>query len=246
MLLRVDELPACRGLGAREPGTIGRVRPYVIASAAVSLDGYIDDLADARLMLSDDEDLDRVDEVRAWADAILVGAGTIRADDPRLLVRSAERRAARRATGRPASPAKVTLTRTGNIDAGARFFTTGDTARYVYTCDAQAAVLRARLRSVATVVGAGDPLDVERMLADLAGRGVERLMVEGGGGVHTLFLTAGVVDELHVVYAPFFVGQPRAPRFVGAGPFPQGPGNRMTLGKSRQIGDLMFLQYFPR
>jgi 5-amino-6-(5-phosphoribosylamino)uracil reductase len=221
-------------------------RPYVIASAAVSLDGYIDDVADARLILSDPEDLDRVDEVRAWADALLVGAGTIRADDPRLLVRSAERRAARVAAGRAPSPAKVTLTRTGKVDPAARFFTTGDAARYVYTCDAQAQVLQATLGPVARVVGAGDPLDLHRMLADLRGRGIERLMVEGGGAVHTLFLSAGVVDELHVVYAPFFVGQPRAPRFVNAAAFPQGPGNRMTLGKSRQIGDLMFLQYFPR
>ncbi|WP_181780667.1 RibD family protein [Pseudonocardia pini] len=221
-------------------------RPYVIASAAVSLDGYIDDVAEARLILSDPEDLDRVDEVRAWADALLVGAGTIRADDPRLLVRSAERREARVAAGRTPSPAKVTLTRTGKVDPAARFFTTGDAARYVYTCDAQAPVLQSTLGPVARVVGAGDPLDLHRMLADLRGRGVERLMVEGGGAVHTLFLSAGVVDELHVVYAPFFVGQPRAPRFVNAAAFPQGPANRMTLGKSRQIGDLMFLQYFPR
>ncbi|MCF7553453.1 MULTISPECIES: dihydrofolate reductase family protein [Pseudonocardia] len=221
------------------------MRPYVIASAAVSLDGYIDDVADARLLLSDDEDLDRVDEVRAWSDALLVGAGTIRADDPRLLVRSAERRAARVAAGRPASPAKVTLTRCGKVDPHARFFTAGDTARYVYTCDAQVARLQRTLTG-ATVVGAGDPLTVERLLHDLHERGIERLMVEGGGAVHTLFLAAGVVDELHVVYAPFFVGQPKAPRFVNAAAFPQGPGNRMTLGKSRQIGDLMFLQYFPR
>jgi 5-amino-6-(5-phosphoribosylamino)uracil reductase len=221
------------------------VRPYVIASAAVSLDGYIDDLAAARLMLSDEEDLDRVDEVRAWSDALLVGAGTLRADDPRLLVRSAERRAARVAAGRPASPAKVTLTRCGRVDPGARFFTAGETARYVYTCDSQVTRLQ-RVLSGATVVGAGEPLELERLLADLHSRGIERLMVEGGGAVHTLFLAAGVVDELHVVYAPFFVGQPAAPRFVNAGAFPQGPGNRMTLGKSRQIGDLMFLQYFPR
>jgi 5-amino-6-(5-phosphoribosylamino)uracil reductase len=221
-------------------------RPYVIASAAVSLDGYIDDVADDRLMLSDEEDLDRVDEVRAWADALLVGAGTIRADDPRLLVRSAERRAARVAAGRPASPAKVTLTRCGKVDPGARFFTAGDTGRYVYTCDETVPRVRAALGAVATVVGAGDPLDVHLMLADLRERGIERLMVEGGGAVHTLFLAAGVVDELHVVYAPFFVGQPHAPRFVNDGPFPQGPANRMTLGKARQIGDLMFLQYFPR
>jgi 5-amino-6-(5-phosphoribosylamino)uracil reductase len=221
-------------------------RPYVIASAAVSLDGYIDDVAEARLILSDEEDLDRVDDVRAWADAVLVGANTIRTDDPRLLVRSAERRRARVAAGRPETPAKVTLTRCGKVDPGARFFTAGDTARFVYTCDSTLDEVRSKLGGVATVVGAGDPLELPRMLADLHGRGIERLMVEGGGAVHTLFLSADVVDELHMVYAPFFVGQRDAPRFVNPAAFPQGPTSRMTLAETRRIGNLVFLRYLPR
>lgn len=63
-------------------------RPYVVLSAAVSLDGFLDDASERRLLLSNEEDFDRVDEVRAGVDAILVGAGTIHADDPKLLVRS--------------------------------------------------------------------------------------------------------------------------------------------------------------
>jgi 5-amino-6-(5-phosphoribosylamino)uracil reductase len=90
-------------------------RPYVLLSAAVSVDGYIDDATPDRLLLSDAADLDRVDEVRAGVDAILVGAGTIRADNPRLLVRSAARRAARAGRGQPPSPARVTLTSRGGL-----------------------------------------------------------------------------------------------------------------------------------
>ena len=71
-----------------------RDRPYTLLSCSVSIDGYIGN-ALSRLLLSNDADFDRVDEVRAGCDAILVGAATIRQDDPRLLVRSAERRAAR-------------------------------------------------------------------------------------------------------------------------------------------------------
>ena len=67
-------------------------RPYVLLSVATSINGYIDDATGARLMLSNEADLDRVDEVRSGCDAILVGAGTIRRDDPALLVRSARRR----------------------------------------------------------------------------------------------------------------------------------------------------------
>ncbi|WP_186449776.1 dihydrofolate reductase family protein, partial [Nocardioides sp. J9] len=67
-------------------------RPYVLLSCSVSLDGYLDSAGEGRLLLSNDADFDRVDEVRAGCDAILVGAATVRNDDPRLLVRSEERR----------------------------------------------------------------------------------------------------------------------------------------------------------
>ena len=77
-------------------------RPYTIVSCAVSLDGYLDDASPDRLILSGPQDLDEVDELRARADAILVGAGTVRADNPRLLVRDPARAAARAAAGRPA------------------------------------------------------------------------------------------------------------------------------------------------
>jgi len=119
-------------------------------------------------------------------------------------------------------------------------------ARIVYCSDAAAGACRDRLGGVATVVAAGDPVDLPSMLADLAGRGVRRLMVEGGGAIHTQFLTAGLADELQLVIAPFFVGDPGAPRFVGAGRFPQHPGNRMTLAEVRPIGDVVLLRYLPR
>ena len=98
-------------------------RPYVVLSCAMSLDGCLDGTGEDRLVLSGVADLDRVDAERAAADAILVGAGTIRRDDPRLLVRSARRQAERRASGRPPQPAGVTVTASGDLDPAARFFT---------------------------------------------------------------------------------------------------------------------------
>ncbi|MDT5041556.1 MAG: hypothetical protein QOE51_2541, partial [Actinoplanes sp.] len=92
-------------------------RPYVLLSCGMSIDGYVDDATAARLLLSNDADFDRVDAVRASCDAILVGAGTLRQDNPRLLVRSAERRQARVALGRGPTPVKVTVT--GSCDLGA-------------------------------------------------------------------------------------------------------------------------------
>ncbi|RKN47858.1 RibD family protein [Micromonospora endolithica] len=218
-------------------------RPYVLVSCATSIDGYLDDATDQRLLLSNDDDLDRVDEVRASCDAILVGATTVRRDDPRLLVRSARRRAQRLADGRPASPTRVTLTGCGDLDPSARFFTVGDTERIVYCSSSAAEKARDRLAGLATVVDAGEPVDPVRALDDLAARGVRRLMVEGGATVHAQFLTAGLVDELHLVVAPFFVGDGRAPRFAGEGRFPWHSGRRARLAEVRQIGDVVLLRY---
>jgi len=78
-------------------------RPYTLLSCCVSIDGYIGNAA-SRLLLSNDADFDRVDAVRASCDAILVGAETVRVDNPRLLVRSQTRRDERAARGLPASP----------------------------------------------------------------------------------------------------------------------------------------------
>ena len=107
-------------------------RPYTVLSCSMSIDGYISGPTRTRLMLSNDADLERVDEVRASCDAILVGAGTIRADDPQLLVRGPARRAERAARGLPPSPVKVTVTAEARLDPGARFFAAGDGEKLVY------------------------------------------------------------------------------------------------------------------
>jgi 5-amino-6-(5-phosphoribosylamino)uracil reductase len=218
-------------------------RPFVLLSAATSVDGCLDDATDTRLILSNDADLDRVDEVRAGSDAIMVGAGTIRGDNPALLVRSPARRDARVARGLPPSPARVALTRTGEIDPAARFFTVGDGARLIYAPGAIAGRARERLDGTgAEVVGAGDPLDLDVVLADLYERRVRRLMVEGGGTVLAQFLAAGLADELHLVIAPVFVGDQAAPHIWGTPGVPQ---HRMHLAEVRPIGDVVLLRYLP-
>jgi len=224
-------------------------RPYVLLSAAMSVDGYLDDATHQRLILSSDADLDRVDEVRANADAILVGATTIRRDNPWLRIRSATRREARLARGELADPVRVTITRSGNLDPAARFFTRSAPSEtvLVYVPDSAAGDAAARLEGAASVLEAGDPLSLPIVLADLAGRGVRRLLVEGGGTVHTQFLQAGLADELHLVVAPVFVGDPAAPRLVGPGRYPHDAAHRMHLESTEQLGDVALLRYLlPR
>ena len=217
-------------------------RPYLLVSCAMSVDGYIDDAGQARLILSSQVDADRVDEVRAGSDAILVGARTVRRDNPRLLVRSPERRIRRLARGATENPVKVTITATGDLDPAARFFA-GNAARLVYCARPALATLRQRLAGLAEVVDAGDAPSPALLARDLAERGMARVLLEGGGELATQFLAAGLADELHLVIAPFFVGDPAAPRFALPGRYPHGPGNRMQLAEVRQLGDVVLLRY---
>ena len=209
----------------------------------MSLDGYLDGASHRRLQLSNAADFDRVDGERAASDAILVGAVTVRNDNPRLLVRSDQRRADRVAQGRPPSPVKVTLTRGGDLDPHAEFFVSGDGEKVVYCAREALGLTRARLGGVATVLDAGDAVELRRISEDLHARGVRRLMVEGGGTVLTQMLTAGLADELQLVVAPFFVGDAGAPRFVGAGVFPWTVARRAPLAEVRQIDDVALLRY---
>lgn len=218
-------------------------RPYTVLSCGMSLDGYLDAATPERLVLSNEADLRRVDAVRAESDAILVGAATVRHDNPRLLVRSAELRAQRRRCGRGESPVKVTVTASGALDPAGNFFTTGGSEKLVYCATRSAARAGRTLGGVATVIDAGEPVDLADVAADLHARGVRRLMVEGGGRIHTQFLTQALADELHLVVAPFFVGDARAHRFVGSGAFPWNPRHRAHLAETRQIGDVVLLRY---
>jgi riboflavin-specific deaminase-like protein len=215
-------------------------RPYVLLSVAVSLDGYIDDTTPERLLLSNAADFDRVDEVRASVDAILIGAGTMRADNPRLLVNSEKRRAERIRLGLPEYPLKVSITRSGDLSRDLKFWHHGG-GKVVYTCDKGYDGLAKELDGLADVVSLGaSDVPLERVLDDLASRGIQKIMVEGGTQIHTDFLARDLADELHFALAPILVGQPTAPRFVNEGVFKTG---RMRLIDVQQIGDVALMRY---
>ncbi|MFF3177955.1 RibD family protein [Streptomyces sp. NPDC057900] len=220
-------------------------RPYVILSAAMSVDGYLDDASPERLRLSNAADFDRVDQVRAESDAILIGATTMRKDNPRLLVNSEERRAQRVAEGKPAYPLKVTVTRTGDLPADLNFWHHGG-EKLVVTVDAAVEKVRATLDGLADVVSVGPELDWGLVLDELGRRGVGLLMVEGGGTIHTQLMAADLADEVHLAIAPLLVGQPEAARFLGTADYPGGSTARMKVLEIRAIDDVVFVRYSPK
>jgi 5-amino-6-(5-phosphoribosylamino)uracil reductase len=214
-------------------------RPYVLLSCATSADGYLDDASPRRLILSGPADLDRVDDERAGCDAIVVGANTIRKDDPRLLIRDPRRSARRAARGLPAHPARVTLTATGDLDPAARFFAPS-ALRLVYCATPAVGPAGKQLKDTAVIIDAGNPLSLDFMLKDLNERGVRRAMVEGGARLLGDFLADGLADEFQHAVAPFFVADPAAPRLDLPAVIPDAP---MTLAETRQVGEVAVLRY---
>ena len=216
--------------------------PYVILKFAMSIDAYIDADGSDRLLLSSPEDFARVDEVRATCDAILVGAGTVRRDNPSLILRSEELRRQRIKNDKPPDPTKVTITSSGNLDRRNSFFTTGTAARIVYATSA--ASERLNVDDLATVVALpGDLVDLRMILDDLSARGVNRLLVEGGTVLGTALLEANLISELHISIAPFLLGQHGRAPLVSRAKFPFGPTKRMTLQLAERIGDMGLLVY---
>lgn len=215
----------------------------VQVSVAMSLDGHIDDRSDERLVLSGPEDAYAVHALRAEADAILVGAGTVRRDDPRLTVRYPDLLAERARRGLPPAPVKVTLTGTGDLEPDGAFFCGGPS---VVLCPRGAeAAVRDRLGGVATVIGLSDcgPASV---IAALEGLGVRRLFVEGGCRVLTQFLASGCFHRLRLAVAPFFVGDPEAPRIVGPAAFAHGKDRRLAVERTEVLGDVAVIHLVNR
>lgn len=169
----------------------------VTLSAAVTADGYLDDNRPGRLIISTPGDWDAVYRLRAAHDAILVGAETLRRDDPSLLVRDDAVRERRRQAGLKPDIAKATLTRSGDLSPELRFFTAGDACRYVFS--PQEIPI---LQHIAEVISTEDAITAKYIVTELEKRGIERLMVEGGAAVLRMFLDEGMADVLRLAVNP--------------------------------------------
>jgi 2,5-diamino-6-(ribosylamino)-4(3H)-pyrimidinone 5'-phosphate reductase len=195
-------------------------RPYVLINVAASLDGKIDTVERRGAAISSDRDRHRVDLLRASADAVMVGGRTLLAEDPRLLVRSADLRADRLARGLPENPAKVAVVSSLSLKADARFLTTGPARIIVFTLAGRPETELAPLRQRGVEVYAlGDGrVDLVAALGKLAELGVQRVLVEGGGSLNFELLRLDLVDEVQVFVAPLIFGGATAPTLAdGAG-----------------------------
>ena len=211
----------------------------VIVSVATSLDGYIDDSSTTRLKLSSPEDWGDVLDLRCGCDAILVGAGTLRADNPSLVVKSNEERQKRVVNGLSKDIVKVSVTSSGCVDKDMRFFTEGSGLKILF---AKRGAETSLVQDLCEVIVLED-ITAESIINELSSRGFKRLLVEGGSTILTMFFKENMVDKLRLAIAPFFVGDSASPRFVRDELFFANKDNRMNLINVRQLGDMAVMEY---
>lgn len=169
----------------------------VFVSVAVTADGYLDDTSAKRLMISSEEDWTEVRRLRGQFDAILVGAETLRHDDPSLILSDPQIRKRRSAEGRCADLIKVTVTASGNLNSEMRFFREGPAEKIVFSKKELP-----HLQGIATVISADHPITAAYMITELEKRGIEKLFVEGGSKILNMFFAEGQVDTLRLAVNP--------------------------------------------
>jgi len=184
----------------------------VVVNAATSVDGKLSTHERRQVRISGEADFDRVDRLRAAADAVLVGVGTVLADDPHLGVKSEDRRVERLRNGRAANPARVVADSRARTPPDATCLN-DDAETYLLVSRAAPEERLDRLRDAgATMLEAGaERVDLPTALDALAAEGVDRLLAEGGGELIFSLFDAGLVDELSVFVGSLVVGGRDAP-----------------------------------
>lgn len=188
-------------------------RPFVFINIAMTADGKIDTFQRKGAAISSQQDKERVDRLRADADAIMVGGKTLLDEDPKLTVKSEELRAERVASGLSPNPIKVGIVTEARISPDSQFLHAGPANIVIFTTRWTSKHHISMLKSmgVDVYVDESEKVNLPKALETLKEIGVERLMVEGGATLNFELLRLGLVDEVTVYMAPMIFGGASAP-----------------------------------
>ena len=221
------------------------MRPYVIVNVAMSADGKISTHERRQVRISGEQDFIRVDHLKAGCDAVMVGIGTVLADDPSLTVKSEECRSFRRKQGRDDHPVRIIVDSSARISPEASVLHKGEGKRVVAVSGRADGTKIAILEKKATVIVTGeDEVDLQALMDKLYAMGIRRIMVEGGGTLIAGLIKADLVHEIYSFIGNIIIGGKDAPTFTEGDGFTSEPSfPRLSLLETRRIGDGILLHW---
>ncbi len=190
-------------------------KPFVFINAAMSADGKIATIERKQTRISGALDFDRMDELRATSDAVMVGIGTVLADNPSLTVKSAQRREKRIARGLAENPFRIVVDSMARTPTDADIFKKGAGKKIIAVSQNAPRERVNRLAGQADIIPAGEEnVDLGKLLAELKKRGINRVMVEGGATLNWGLLSKGLVDVIYTFIGNIIIGGKTAPTLV--------------------------------
>jgi 2,5-diamino-6-(ribosylamino)-4(3H)-pyrimidinone 5'-phosphate reductase len=190
-------------------------RPFVFINAAMSADGKIATIERRQTRISGSFDFDRMDELRATSDAIMVGIGTVLSDNPSLTVKSPQRREKRRAGERDENPVRIVVDSLARTPIDADIFKKGDGKRMIAVSESAPQERVKELAKHAEIITAGETnVELKRLLTELKAHSINRLMVEGGATLNWGLISQGLVDEIYTFIGNIIIGGRTAPTLV--------------------------------
>jgi 2,5-diamino-6-(ribosylamino)-4(3H)-pyrimidinone 5'-phosphate reductase len=221
------------------------MRPYVVVNIAMSADGKISTRERRQVRISGAQDFTRVDRLKAGCDAVMVGIGTVLADDPSLTVKSEECREYRRKKGWDEHPVRIVVDSSGRIPPEASILHKGEGKRVVAVSKRADAGKISLLKKKATVIVAGeDEVDLCALMNELGAMGILRVMVEGGGTLIAGLIEAGLVNEIFTFIGNIIIGGKDSPTFAdGEGFILESAFPRLTLLEACRIESGILLHW---
>ncbi|MDI9396003.1 MAG: 2,5-diamino-6-(ribosylamino)-4(3H)-pyrimidinone 5'-phosphate reductase [Euryarchaeota archaeon] len=219
-------------------------KPFIFINSAISADGKLSTKERKQVKISGKLDFERVDELRANSDAVMVGIGTLLADDPSLTVKSPERKAARKAAGKSENPVRIVVDSAAKTPHDADIFKKGEGLRIIAVSNSAPAEKIKSLEEKALVIKTGaHKVDLAELAVKLKEMGIDTLMVEGGGALNWSMLSAGLVDEVYTFVGNLIIGGKTAPTFADGEGFTEAELLGLELLSAEKIEDGILLNW---
>ncbi|MDD1729378.1 MAG: 2,5-diamino-6-(ribosylamino)-4(3H)-pyrimidinone 5'-phosphate reductase [Methanospirillum sp.] len=221
------------------------MRPHVLVNVAVSADGKLSSRERRQIKISGSDDFERVDIIKADTDAIMVGIGTVLADDPSLTVKSVDRIRDRINSGKPEHPIRIIIDSKARTPPEAKILHKGLGKRIIFVSHAAPGERIAALQPYAEIITAGEKeVDLTAVMELLGIEGVKKLMVEGGGTLIAGLFNAGLVDQLSMYIGSIIIGGTGAPTLAdGPGWIQEHEFTRLELIHLQQVDDGVLIDW---